>query len=110
MSHDHCHKEEDCSHAKRTHCCSCHGDCCCHEGQKECSKDFAKHLLEMADEAWMEVLKDKIKEQILASSGAHLDRLAKLVAESNKSRWKQKMGSKKDCDDYRQRIADFFRE
>ncbi len=113
MSHHHKH----CNHGHHDECCSHEHDSCCHEetehhhhhdeGHEHC--DFAKKLLELADEAWMEVLRDKIKANIVASSGANLDRLAKLVSESNGHRWKSKLANKKSCDDYQQKIADFFK-
>ncbi len=62
----------------------------------------------MADEAWMEVLHDKIKAQILATSGSHLDKLAKIVADANKERWQHKLGKQKSCDDYKEKVSNFF--
>lgn len=107
------------SHHKHGECCSSHGhdghcSCCCH---KECHehhatdehKDFAHQLIDLADQAWMEVLKDKVKAQIVSSSGPHLDQLAKLVSEANKSRWESKMALEKNAEEYRDKLADFFR-
>jgi hypothetical protein len=64
--------------------------------------------LEIADEAWMEILKDKIKEQILSSSGAHLDELAKIVSESNRDRWKHKIATNAVVNEYREKFSSFF--
>lgn len=111
--HKHCHHHhnECCSHEGGHHeaheheeCCHAHHECQ-HHGEHE---GFADQLLELADEAWMEVLKDKIKENISANSGANLDRLAKLVSESNNHRWKNKLSKKKSCEEYKEKIADFF--
>lgn len=112
MSHDQCHKE-GCHHQQGSCSCSCKKcSCCCHDEDHSCHhgehEDFSQQLLEMADEAWMEVLKEKIKEQILSASGAHLDQLAKLVAESNAMRWKSKMSSQKSCNEYKDKISAFF--
>lgn len=93
-------------------CHSEHEHSCCHheheEHQYHHEGEFAEQLLEMADEAWMEVLKEKIKQQIITTSGQHLDNLAKLVAESNKDRWKHKLSSHKVCQDYKEKLAEFF--
>lgn len=96
---------------------------CCHQGDKECSHhhhhgechhhhhgDFAHQLLEMADDAWMEVLRDKIKQEIIKSSGDHLDKLAKIVSDSNKERWKHKLADQKGCHDFEDKVAEFFRQ
>jgi hypothetical protein len=121
MSHNHCqghcHGHDHhggCSHGS----CSAHGESCeghHHECCGECGhhhpvveKDFAHQLLEMADEAWMEILKDKIKSKILESSGAHLDQLAKLVSDSNKERWKHKIAGNAVANDYRDKFSEFF--
>lgn len=50
-------------------------------------------FLQLADEAWTEVLKEKIKEHIRAESKG-LDQFAKLVAEANYERWKTKTQEK----------------
>ncbi len=86
--------------------------CCCSQHHEGCehheSGDFSQQLLEMADEAWMELLKEKVKKQIEATGGSHLDQLAKLIAESNNTRWKHKLAAQKLCHDYKEKIAEFF--
>jgi len=63
-------------------------------------------LLEIADLAWMEVLKEKIKEHIKATD-PKLDELAKIVSEANHKRWKQKMQKEKSCAEHDQCCEDF---
>lgn len=95
MSHDHQHGH-----------CDHHHECChhehCHEHGHEHHHDhkYADQLLALADEAWMEVLKEKIKDQIRSTSSAHLDALAKLVSETNHNRWKHKMEGKSNTEDF----------
>ncbi len=67
-------------------------DCC----------DMPERLLALADEAFNELLKDKLKERILAKKGDTLDKLADLVAETNCAKWSQKLQAKKGCQDYKQ--------
>ena len=100
--HDHCHDHQDscCSHDHHQHSC-------CHEHHHE---DFAHQLLQLADEAWMEVLKEKIKEEVRQHNGPHLDALAKLVAETNNNRWKNKLGIQNTVEDFKGRLGDLFKK
>jgi len=98
MSHDH-HHHGHCDHHHHDECCH-HGHSHehCHDHHHE--KKYADELLALADEAWMEVLKEKIKDQIRSTSSGHLDALAKLVSESNHNRWKHKMEGKSNTEDF----------
>lgn len=64
----------------------------------------------MADEAWMEVLKEKIKAQVIALNGKNLDELAKVVAETNNARWKAKMSKQKRIEDFDAKIDEFCKK
>lgn len=102
MSHDHC-DAKGCS-------CSCHSCTCCKKAghhEEECC--FSTKLIEMADDAWMCLLKEKIKAQIEKTSGKQLDNLAKIVSDANHSRWKHKMNAKNECDHFKQQVEDFFK-
>lgn len=103
--HHHCHSHDD-----QESCCheESHHDCCGSYDHHEDHQSFAHDLLEIADEAWMEVLKDKIKEQIVKIDGAHLDELAKIVAEANSARWSHKLGENHVNEEYHEKVADFF--
>jgi hypothetical protein len=106
MSHNHCDENE---------CCESHGSCCCHHHHHHNDDEshdghFSKQLLELADEAWMEVLKEKIKEKIIASSGGHLDKLAALVTETNHMRWNNKMTADRACEDFKKKLCDLFHQ
>ena len=93
-SHEHsqCGSNGACCGCKNCHC-SCHSSC---HGQGK----YADELLHLADDAWMDILKDKIKEEIRLNSGEQLTNLAKLIATANHARWKDKMQSKKDHEDF----------
>ncbi len=108
MTHHHecCHQKSCCSHEHEQACCSEKSGChpkhdCTHE-------NYTEKLLELADEAWREILKEKIKQQIMTAQGAHIEQLAKLIAESNQSKWKHKMAAKKSCCDLKEKMHDFF--
>ncbi len=83
---DNHHHHGECSHHHH-HECGCQS-CSCHHHHHE---KYADQLLALADEAWTELLKDKIKEQILKNNGKQLDDLAKLVSNANHDRWKHKI-------------------
>ncbi len=94
-------------------CCSKENKCSsqpqeegCHNEEKH--DDSSSWFLDIADEAWTEVLKDKIKEHILATQNERMTELAKIVSEGNNQRWKHKMEKKKGCDEFKQRLAHFF--
>lgn len=106
MGHHDCHgscsqgscscSQGGCCSSNKGSCCSCHNcKCSCHQQGK-----YADELLQLADSAWMEVLKEKIKDEIRANAGDQINQLAKLVSSANHARWKDKMQSKKDHEDF----------
>ena|ERR1700722_19548562 len=109
MKHLHCNSQkchESHDDSESYHCCE---DYCCHCHHHHKPQEFSSQLTDLADEAWMDLLKDKIREHVERLEGAHLDELAKIVAEANKERWKNKMSGEKGCEEFKQRIHDFFR-
>ena len=62
----------------------------------------------MADEAWMELLKEKIKKNIEAKTGKHLDKLADIISKANHDRWNEKMSISKTKEDFKDKLSDFF--
>jgi hypothetical protein len=65
-------------------------------------------LIEAADDAWMEVLVEKMKEHIKATQGDRLTELAKIATEANSQRWKLKMEKKKAIGEFEQKLCNFF--
>jgi hypothetical protein len=88
--HFHSHSKEHCT-------CCCHQGCACscHKKQK-----YTDQLFKLADEAWMEVLKEKIKDEIRQKAGDHLSQLAQLTANSNQKRWKDELDEKKNLEEF----------
>ena len=108
MSHHHdesCHSSHCCGECHCGEGCSCHshecGSSCSHGDEK-----FTTLLLELADEAWMEVLKDKIKEEIVRNNGEQLTALAKLVSTTNHKRWGAKMHAKASCEEFESQLRE----
>lgn len=108
-SHHSCHHEEEGHHE---HCsCCCHEHTCGHGQHDEHHDDhqgFAGQLIELADEAWMCLLKEKIRNHVETTAGKQLDELAKMVAETNNNRWRLKLEGDRGCKEFKQKVADFF--
>jgi len=121
MSHQ-CH-DESCStsHGGHSHHHGFSGGCgcCCHSqqqssccggggahGYQECC-DKAHKFLELADEAWMEVLKEKIMDHI-RSSDSKIEELAKIVSETNRLRWQSKLAKLKNCEEYERKLNELM--
>lgn len=89
----------------------CHESSCepqqqdCHESER-C--DMPEKFLDLADEAWMEVLKEKIKAQIESTCGNEMEQLAKVVTETNKERWNQKFAKRRLQHQYHERLKEIF--
>src|ERR1700722_5343674 len=101
---------ECCSNEKCGSSCYSNHDESCGEEDEEEHEEFTHHLIEAADCAWMEVLKDKIKEHILATQGDRMAELAKIVSEANNQRWKHKMEKKQGCMSFREKLCRFFEQ
>lgn len=114
MSHHHHHQCQDgqCSiHGEKHDLCAQEICSCCCGHEHECqSTDFPDQLFKLADDAWMELLKEKIKDQIEKLSGKRLDELAKLVNDANHSRWHNIFADKTLQEGYREKLRQFFHQ
>jgi hypothetical protein len=98
----------ECDSNEKKCCCPCHAkqeEGCSGEEKHE---EWIKYFLEAADCAWMEVLKDKMKEYILSTQDDRMTELAKIVADGNSQRWKHKMEKKQGCMDFKEKLRRFF--
>jgi len=91
--------------------CSCGCGCGCgskshhdEEGSCHCAEKF----LEIADEAWREVLKEKIKAKILAKKGEHMEKLAEIIAVANGAKWKYKISAKTKIHEFKDNLKEFL--
>lgn len=76
-------------------------ECC-----SSCVHSQEEELLELAHEAWREVLKDKIKDELLKHSGSHLNELAKLVTKTKREKVKNSI----TLHDFKNQILDLVRK
>lgn len=80
----------------------------CEEGKtskasSECC-DIPAKLLSLADEAWHDVLKEKLKAKIEEHSGEKIDKLASVVATANHKKWSHMIQQKVDCHSYQDEV------
>ncbi len=102
---EHCYKDH--CHEKHGYChcgCGCDHEQDHHSGECECMEKF----LDIADKAWAEALKDKIKEKILAKKEDHLNKLAEIIAEANGAKWKHKIAAKVKVGEFKDDIKKLF--
>lgn len=92
------------NHENKTCSCGCGSSHDGGEGHCNCAEKF----LEIADEAWVEVLKDKIKSKIIAHKGEDMDKLAEIIAKANGKKWCNIIASKTNCREFKEHLKDFF--
>ena len=100
--HHHHHHEGFCSCG-----CGCDSGCGCGCGSHK-GNSSVDDFFELADEAWREVLKDKIKTKIIAHKGEHIEKLAEMIAKANGSRWKSKISAKTATIKFKDELKDLF--
>lgn len=76
-----------------------------HTEETECC-NMPEKLLCLADEAWRELLKEKIKQEIQKTSGEKLNAIAKLLAEGNHRRWSHFIEGKQKCAEFKQQLKE----
>lgn len=92
--------------------CKCGEDCKCKE--KFLKEHHSEHchceekFLKLADDAWMELLKEKIKAKVEKEQGESLDKVADIVAKANSEKWKHKIMIKCKCEEYKNTLKEFF--
>jgi len=103
---------EQCNTESQQGTCSCGCGCGCgshhHHHDEEGGCHCAEKFLAIADEAWVEVLKDKIKSKILTHKGEHMEKLAEMIATANGEKWKNKISAKMKCNQFKDNLKEFF--
>lgn len=105
----HGHHSEHCSCG-----CGCGCDCGCgcgshhhhHNSTENCN--CTENFLEIADEAWREVLKEKIKSKILTHKGEHMEKLAEMIAKANAEKWKNIISAKTNKNNFKDQLKEFL--
>ncbi len=104
-----CSDEKCCSTQESGDCCESENDSCC---SSECcgGGDMADGLMKLADEAWGELLKEKIKKQYEKAAGPKMDKLAAVLAEGAIEYWKAKMEGTAKCAEFKEKIMQVLSE
>lgn len=63
-------------------------------------------VFQLANEAWAELLKEKMKEEYEKTMGDHLQKLAETGVEGCMKHWQAKMQSMKECEAFKQKVND----
>lgn len=115
--HSCCGSNQGCGCQAKGCSCHCHHSCGCGQGScgcqskgcgcKHCQGNYTEKFLELADHAWMELLKEKIKGHI-QSQAKNMDELARLISEANHERWQKKIEDKQCCGSFEEKLKDFF--
>jgi hypothetical protein len=89
-------------------CCGGHTcSCSCHGSKEDSCKDIPGKFLELADSAWMEVLKEKIKDHI-RQNDSKLNELAQVISEANREKWKHKKEKFQGCHQYEEKLKNLM--
>jgi len=92
--------------------CNCGKNCKCGEkylkSYLESNSTHEEKFLQLADEAWMELLKEKVKSKIEKNQGENLDKLAEIITQANKAKWKQKLSAEYNSEEFKNSLKDFF--
>ena len=86
------------------------GEDCCEgkEGKDDCCKEggceMSHHMMKLADHAWAELAKEKMKKLWQEQRGANMDKIAEASVKGSMSFWMKKMNgeefSKEDWDNF----------
>ncbi len=91
----------------KSECCETQEHCCSTQSCG-CECPMPEKLLCLADQAWMELVKEKIKAEIDAKCGEELKKLAGVVAKANCEKWQSMIAGKQRCEEYRSEVKAFF--
>ncbi|MEK6983627.1 MAG: hypothetical protein AABX33_03565 [Nanoarchaeota archaeon] len=93
-----CCGEKSCSEEKDACCCSAK-ECCCNNNE-----DHGKMVMELANEAWSELMKEKMKTAYEKAMGEKMNKVAQVGVESCIGYWTNKMKEKHSWDEYEDKL------
>lgn len=93
---------------KESGCCKSEADSCCESGDDYMEKgDF---LNELADEAWSELMTEKIKKVLEKAHGEKMNKTAQVIAEARHSFWVNKMKAKAEQEAWEEKVRQSMME
>ena len=88
--------DESCCEGKSDSCC-CNE--CCGEGM-----DMGKMMMQLANEAWSELMKEKMKAAYQKSIGNKMDKIAAVGVEACIGYWNSKAKEKASCAEFEEKL------
>lgn len=97
------HKEECCGESCGSGCGS---DCSCGGNESCCGEETSKSemFMELANEAWAELMKEKMKAVYEKSMGDKMNKVAAVSVEACMAYWMQKMKSEASCAEFEEKL------
>ena len=89
----------------------CESKCCEESKEKCCSKGCCeeeskgKMMMRMADEAWEELMKEKMKQAYEKSIGEKMNKVASVAVEGCIAFWTNKMKEESTCHEFEQKLS-----
>ena len=97
-----CCEESKCGCGSESSCCEsscgCNDSCC----DSEMSK--GKMFMNLAEEAWMELMKEKMKAAIEKASGPKMDKAAQVAVEASIAHWADKKKKEAVCAEFEEKL------
>ena len=96
MGEDCCEEKSCCESNKESECCS----------EKSCCEDDSKGkmMMEIANEAWTELMKDKMKAAYEKAKGDKMDKVAHISVEACMAYWANKMKSQAAWEEFEEKL------
>jgi len=99
---------EECGEDK---CCDSGKECCCDSGKESCcetecceGQSKAKMMMYLANEAWSELLKDKMKAAYEKSIGDKMNKIAHISVEACIAYWGNKMKESSSWEEFEEKL------
>ena len=86
--------------------CSCESGSCCEDSSCGSESQMPKMMLGIANQAYAELLRDKMKKHYEAAIGKKLDAAAKVAVDANIALWDGKMQQKEQFQDFEKKLSD----
>ena len=80
-----------------------------HKQKDSCCGKMIDSIKAIANDAWAELLKDKIKEQFEIKTGQKMDKIAEVAADASIEYWKHKIQAKEACKEYEHKLFDVIK-
>ena len=98
MGEECCEEGSCCESGKGSECCS--EKCCC-EGN---SMDKGQMMMGLANEAWSELMKEKMKAAYEKAKGDKMNKVAQISVEACMAYWGSKMKSKEAWNEFEEKL------